>query len=254
VRGAACWLAVVVPVVVLGAWLTGRRGLAPWACTELGTSHRCTQRAPPALLSPPFRCHEEHGRQLCFGVPAAKPGPPWICLATAGVCYLRTEYPSGGADHEWRCGSDATGVRTCSSKTFGNAPFQCAGGVCRQPYPDYPSDDEWECYEGQGRTVCRTEEAHFPLDPLWRCASRGRSVICVDPEPDLPDSSRDWVCKYHAQGGARECRALASAACSADSGCSCGACLDGQCVRPLAADCFDNHDCKVGKCIAGLCC
>jgi hypothetical protein len=197
-----------------------------------------------------------------------------------GACVVARPLPASPRSASgWRC----TGMgrhRACVPRARGVAQWQCDERTCLQRHPRRPDQGEWDCAEVDGVVRCigghpAAGVPEAPPDPGWVCGARGGGAdrrICVDFEPDVPDTDlggdRDgWKCRFlRREGLSRSCERVAGAAvprlggtCSDARGCPKGAlCAAGRCLPPwpkpscyLDEDCGAGRACRFGSCAGG---
>lgn len=195
----------------------------------------------------------------------------WAAHCARGVCVHERPLPaiSQGAPRAYRCTGDGD-ARECHLRSRRAPPFRCHAGRCYQEQPRLPDDGDWECVDLAGVALCRGGSkpaglAATATDPGWFCGDRrGKAFerICLDLDPDLPESLPSPRCRYELDGARlrRSCERADSprigARCSpAENRCPAGsACLQGVCLPPRPEpSCWGDFDCGRGTCVYGTC-
>lgn len=153
-------------------------------------------------------------------VPDDGGGDGWDCRQEGEfvVCTDDTpEYPPGGGGGHWTCWY-ADEFRICESTppdpgsgdggdwTCFDTPF---GRHCVDDDPDYPDDEDWDCWYEAGELVCRRpDDGDFPPGgggDDWECEDQGEFIVCTDDTPSYPPGGGgdDWEC--HDLGEFRVC-------------------------------------------------
>jgi hypothetical protein len=249
----------------------------------------CRARSAWVMATLLVACHAQDGPLRVQSGPASSPADGdrgELCLdvgevracwgdhsggegCASGTCRVHRPLPDGPAPPSgFRC-SGQRSERSCVTRAWHGAPFECQKEHCLQSPLRMPDNGEWECVEMAGAVICRSlsQAAGIPpgaLDASFVCGARigHGEPVCVDLSPDPPPGLDSWSCRVTYDGGApaRTCTASKEphigGQCASVSDCPVAtACIGERCLpdQPKPG-CWFDQDCGQGaRCHYGSC-